>query len=65
MTLRDRRQRARVYEQVLREGNDDDVRLYIDVDLLLEVWDELFLPRPVRAAWAGWFARHRGLQLAC
>jgi hypothetical protein len=29
--------RARVYEQVLREGTDDDVRFYIDVDELLDL----------------------------
>jgi transcriptional regulator with XRE-family HTH domain len=50
--LRDRRQRARVYEIVLREGTADDVLTYIDGVLLVELWDDLFLPRRVRAAWA-------------
>lgn len=36
--LADRRQCARVYEQVLREGTADDVRFYIDVDRLIELW---------------------------
>jgi transcriptional regulator with XRE-family HTH domain len=49
--LRDRRQRARVYEIVLREGGDEDVLGYIDGVLLVELWDELVLPRAVRAAW--------------
>ena len=49
-----RQGRIRVYEQVLREGTADDVRLYVDIDELIQLWDELVLPRPVRQAWAGW-----------
>jgi hypothetical protein len=49
--LRDRRQRARVYEVVLREGGADDVLTYVDGALLLDLWDELVLPRELRAAW--------------
>ncbi len=55
----------RVYEQVLREGTEDDVRLYIDVGELVELFDELVLPPTVRRAWADWFLRHRGVVLAC
>lgn len=51
-TLRDRRQRARVYEIVLREGTIDDLRTYIDGVLLIDLWDDLVLPQDVRAAWA-------------
>ena len=50
--LRDRRQRARVYEMVLREGTPDDVLAHIDGVLLVDLWDDLVLPRDVRAAWA-------------
>src|SRR4051794_16842276 len=57
--LGDRADRARVYEQVLREGTEDDVRFYIDADQLLELWDELVLPSPVRRAWTDWVERHR------
>ncbi len=57
--LNDRRDRARVYEQVLREGLDEDVRHFIDVDCLIDLWDELFLPRHVRQAWADWLTAHR------
>ena len=49
--LRDRRQRARVYEIVLREGGPDDVLAYVDGALLVDLWDELVLPRAIRSAW--------------
>ena len=51
--LDDRADRARVYEQMLREGTEDDVRFYVDADLP-ELWDELVLPPAVREAWAPW-----------
>lgn len=50
--LRDRRQRARVYEIVLREGGPDDVLAYIDGALLVDLWHELVLPGAIRAAWS-------------
>lgn len=49
--LRDRRQRARVYEIVLREGRPDDVVAYLDGALLVDLWSELVLPRAIRTAW--------------
>ena len=57
--LDDRADRARVYEQVLREGTAEDVRFYVDADELLELWDELVLPPTVRDAWEPWLARRR------
>lgn len=57
--LNDREDCARVYEQVLREGTEDDVRYYVDADQLRELFDELVLPPPVRRAWADWLRRHR------
>jgi hypothetical protein len=42
---------------VLREGTEDDVRYFVDIDVLLDLWDELVLPPTVRQAWADWFAR--------
>lgn len=51
--LADRRQRARVYEIVLREGGPDDIATYIDGLLLVDLWEELVLPRQIRAAWEG------------
>lgn len=47
--LKRRADRLRVYEQVLREGTEDDVRYYVDVEELTRVFDELVLPlRPCR-----------------
>lgn len=51
--LRDRRQRARVYELVLREGGPEDVLAYVDGALLVDLWDELVLPVAVRRTWNG------------
>ena len=56
--LNRRPDRLRVYEQVLREGTEDDVRYYIDIGELARVFDELVLPSYVRAAWSEWFHRH-------
>lgn len=50
--LRDRAQRARVYEIVLREGGPADISAYVDGVLLVELWPDLVLPQEVRAAWA-------------
>lgn len=58
-----RADRARVYEQVLREGTEDDVRFYVDPDELLELWGDLVLPATVRRAWRDWFRRHRHVDL--
>jgi hypothetical protein len=63
--LDDRRQRAQVYEIVLTEGTDDDIRWLIDVDELIALWDELWLSPHVRRAWADHLRRLRGIELAC
>ena len=55
--LRDRRDRARVYEIVLREGTADDILAYVDGHLLVDLWEELVLPRMVRAAWESLIAQ--------
>jgi transcriptional regulator with XRE-family HTH domain len=59
--LADRGDRARVYELVLREGSAADVLAYIDGALLVELWDELVLPRAVRAAWSPLIDQVRGV----
>lgn len=50
--LRDRQQRARCYETVLREGTPDDITRLVDGALLVDIFDELVLPVEIRAAWA-------------
>ena len=48
--LSDRRDRISAYEQVLTEGTADDVRYFIDVDELVDLWDGLVPSPHVRAA---------------
>ena len=55
-------QRRRVYEIVLREGRAEDVRRYVDPDLLAEELPDLVLPPSIRRAWQDWLDRRRGLQ---
>ena len=38
--LDDGADRARVYEQLLREGTEEDVRYYVDSDRLRDLWGE-------------------------
>jgi hypothetical protein len=57
--------RARVYEQVLREGTEQDIRRFIDVAELVAMWDELYLPAHVREVWRDWLARTRGVNVRC
>lgn len=49
--MADRGDRARLYELVLREGEPADILRYVDGALLVDLWEELVLPRFVRAAW--------------
>jgi hypothetical protein len=49
--LSDRAQRARYYEIVLREGGPDDIVQHVDGSLAIDLWNELVLPREIRAAW--------------
>lgn len=65
VNLDDPQQRAYVYEQVLREDGDDDVRRFIDIDELVSLWPRLYLPPWVRDAWASWLRERRGIDLAC
>lgn len=58
--LRDRTDRARVYETVLREGGPEDILQYVDGALLVDLWPDLVLPREVRAAWAELLVSGRG-----
>jgi transcriptional regulator with XRE-family HTH domain len=51
LDLSDRRQRARAYEIVLREGTGEDICGYIDGALLADLWPDLVLPAGLRRAW--------------
>ncbi|MDP9226819.1 MAG: helix-turn-helix domain-containing protein [Actinomycetota bacterium] len=46
-----RADRARVYEIVLREGRPEDILAYVDGALLVDLWDDLVVPRTLRASW--------------
>jgi len=48
-----------VYKQVLAEGLDDDVRYFIDVAELADLWFDMPLPAYVRDVWGPWL-RERG-----
>jgi len=49
--LRSRVDRARVYEIVLQEGTPADILSYVDGALLVDLWEDLVLPRHIRSAW--------------
>lgn len=49
--LGDRRERARTYEVVLREGAPADIESIVDGALLIDIWDEIVLPRAIRSRW--------------
>ncbi len=49
-----------VYELVMTEGTEDDVLHYIDLNQLLDVWEDLWLSPHVRERWTAWL-RGRGL----
>ena len=57
--LGQRADRIRVYEQVRREDTEDDIRFYIEVGELVELFGELVLPPKVRRAWADSSANSR------
>jgi hypothetical protein len=63
--LQDRRQRMQVYEIVLTEGTDDDVRHFIDPDELIRLWHDIWLSPHVRSAWSKHLYALRGIELEC
>ena len=56
----DRRDLRCAYVRVMTEGLEDDVRRYIDLDTLVELWSELYLSPHVRGPWERWLLQ-RGL----
>ena len=49
--LRDRTDRRRLYEMLLILGTPEQILKWVDGALLVDIWGELELPRPVRASW--------------
>jgi len=58
--LDDLADRISVYKQVLSHGVAEDVRLFIRVEELARLWDQMILPSYVRDVWGPWL-RRRGL----
>lgn len=54
-----------MYELVLSEGTEDDVRRFINIDELMELWPDMRLPAHVKSAWSEHLRRIKGIQLAC
>jgi hypothetical protein len=54
-----------VYEQVLCEVTNTTFDTSFGVDELVNLWDDLALPRHVRQAWVDWLRRHRAVSLSC
>ena len=50
-TLRRRASRRRMYEMLLRSGLPDELMDWVDGALLVDLWDELKLPKSIRSAW--------------
>ena len=49
--LRDRADRRRLYEMLLALGTPEQMLRWVDGALLVDIWRELEIPRPVRRAW--------------
>ena len=49
--LSDRMDRVRVYEIALTEGLPEDIAAFVDGNLLVDVWDDLYLRKDIRRAW--------------
>lgn len=56
--LDDRTQRCRAYARVMSEGLEADVRYFVDVDELVDVWDEIHIPPHVRERRQAWLTEH-------
>jgi len=50
--LGDRADRRRLYEMLLVLGAPEQILRWVDGALLVDLWRELEVPTPVRAAWA-------------
>ena len=50
-----------MYEIVLQEGRPANILAYVDGALLVDLWDDLVLPRAVRSAWPPVIDRSRAM----
>lgn len=63
--LGDRDMRLWLYQTVLREaGRLEDLVTYLNADMLVALWPDLFLPKGVRQAWEDAHPRLRALATA-
>lgn len=53
-----RRQRCGAYRLVMTEGLDEDVLHFVDVDQMVDMWDDLHLAPHIRAPWERWLRSH-------
>lgn len=49
--LRDREDRIQAYEILIRRHSPDEMIRWMDGALLIDVWDDLDLPEPIRETW--------------
>ncbi len=63
--LTNRTHRVSVYKQVLLEGTAQDIRRWVDLDELIALWDDLWLPTELKRAWAQRIHEARNIDLPC
>lgn len=49
--LRRRSQRRKLYERLIRSGTPEQMMEWIDGALLVDIWDELSIPKAIRETW--------------
>jgi len=49
--LSNRSQRLLAYQMLIAEGGPDDISTFVDGSLLIDLWQEMFVPEDIRAAW--------------
>ena len=49
--MADRRQRILAYQALLAEGEPEDITRFVDGALLVDAWNDLYLPATIRSAW--------------
>lgn len=49
--MADRRQRILAYQALLAEGEPEDITRFVDGALLVDAWNDVYLPATIRSAW--------------